>query len=864
MPRTVYTPGFRIPLHNVPDEMSDEEAVTSAMRAGFPVLESQPERLESMGAQIKGGGEVAPGEVTGELGETSFGGLASRFQASTANLLTEKASIITARIPGSKIQIVQDPNTFQPIILVKLPQHDKYLEFDSSGFFSLGDTMDAMGGLMNARNLAMLAVGMAGPSGAGPAAMFARPLLQAGAAAAGTMAQSELQRMLGGEEETREEVLYGQAIPDALIGGGTAAALEPFGLLAKGGRALAGAAEDVAALSEEARALGFEGLTIGEAHPVFKTMYLQATRTSRGARNWALDRLHNDAANITRDINMTFPEGLEGAPARQIHDTLKRWQKALQDDVNAPINTNFLTSGKAAAEGLQTFQRVADAEIGNLEAAARAAAEAPGLAKDVVRFNLRDAQEAAVKVKTGIRGRLLPEAAEEVAMLPERVSQATTRLDPLPREARDIANQLINMNPNVELFRMQGGATMNPYDQMVELRRRAHALAANPSTARYGKPLYDAIVEAMKNPVGGNQRFINALKRVNDTRGMVESLLDDIQGRELLRMSERPEQFGRELISPDAPDRTRRAHGLMEAGRPGSWDIARGGYFRKLTQDPANIERELDKWLEHPEAFRRLMNPAEENALRQYGRAWQSTNMAAVKRLFEEQDRLGLEGMNIILNGTPAQLRALVNETGGKDNPLGRALRAGIKKQLIDGATKVKEGRTVIQTNRVANTIGDLKKTGKLEAVMTPQEIKDLDVMARYFSYIPDEAGMAEGLQAASLGPKFFGIPFSPSQLKATLTLTKNSIMARIMMSPKWRSKLMGRESFAGRERLRSAAEEMDDLQAIGPMLPLVVRDWERDAAALYGVNPPPHPIDPQVEQENQRLRELIWGPSPD
>lgn len=851
MPRDITLKNGAV-LRNIPDDLSTEEVVRLAEQgvAGFEprrALELPP-GLSAAASEANTLEEILGAPVA--TGGEALGDLTARFSQARLDTITDKVNALQKSLPGAQIRIARgsffsdDPKARElpPTILVKMPGEEKFVPVDS-GKFERGDIADIVGTLTRGDVLAPLATfgltrGIPGALGA-----VARAGAEGVAAGAGRLGQEVVDPLLGVE---RDLPGIGERLGGALDVGTQAAGFGLGGeamsfILGSPGRFLASTPRDIAAINARMGDLGQEiGLFASDSHPIFSTMFNMATRTSRNVRDVQLRRLEETGRTILRqatDITGDF----RTIRTAELQGVVDKWETALKDSLKLDVPLN--EAATPASVGRMTQQALREFEKGRRELVQRAKIEADEAASARSGFDVSDAKGVALEAQRGIQSISFEQLRDEAGKFTGGLN-LTQVSAPLPKQLQQLTDDILNIRAGVRTFTDTAGRTTTGLDQMLELRQRAANLrtTGDPTIDGFATKLYNALDEAVANPTG-NRRYRSAVRRAVKLQDKTNEIFDKAQIRALVEQTgSNPATIGRDLIIPGHPDRIRYLRAILQAGkRPDRWERVRAGFFNRLLQDPTRIPRVLSEF--DTQTLRSVMSTKEQQALTEFARSWTRLQRSSVQRLIDEQQRLGAQGMNVLLSGTEDDVASLIAAVGGKESDLGKALRAGLIANIYDRSVTRVQGRDIIRPKIAKGIIQDLEQTGKLQQVLTARDLERLDSIEKFLSYIPDEEALAAGLQATEAASGFFRLP-GVGQIRAGMTLARNSIVGRMIVSDLAANIFTGSKTGPFLDRalgttVRQAALRGRDItnaiRVVAPPLGAVVTELERDAQVLLG-----------------------------
>lgn len=749
---------------------------------------------------------------------------------------------------------------------------DPWVELNTPGQAGLGDAADVLSSVLSL-NTVMSTIPSLIP-GIGP---IPRLGMEATGAGLGHILDSEVDRARGLELSPRGEVL-GQAGVESAFAGLFGAPFEVApairGMRQAGGSGLMwgahkaankfGLPPDVTELNKSvqdmwsiynpdgSKAYGLPEVTVADVHPILATMQRMAAKTGIKARTAQLERLEQIALRMRKQMKDLRGEG---ASADEITSVVDKWEKELLNTLNTPFKGSTLTSARITRDSLDEFVRQRGKIHGEYVARANTYAM-----EDGVVYRLAEDQMRVDELLTGVVGYgrkpdVPPGMVDELLRTgadPDAVRAASFDFQTIHAPKGELADTMaafLSMPETLEGVPYRGMG-MSSYKQLVGFRERLLKFVDrdNPVEDEVASEFLAIIDNRLANPIGGSDAFTVASRRADKYAASTQKVTRGLQTRELTReLIDTPERMGNDLISSSNPDRIKQMRGIMHAmDKPDKWNSVVSGYTNKLLRNPQDIEKELMKFSKP--IRRALYSESEEAGLIKFSREWAKFQSEPLVRLAREQQRLGDEAIRAILSGDNAQIELILKYTEG-DSAVQRSLQAGIWQHLIDKSVTMESGKLVTNPGVAEGIIRQLDNSGKLDLIMSSDQIDRLHMFRKMLSYMPAEAGAGESLQAAELASGLF--PYSPHKIpkaiQSGMKLYRNSTFARIF-NDKSASKIL---------------QSMDDAVQVGAVKPsyartmavamgTVIGDAETDASSIISKVP-------EVLESNRWGDETPW-----
>lgn len=742
----------------------------------------------------------------------------------------QEAAILDNLEPGTELisfPVGDDPNNFG--FAIRREGEEDFALIDNPTQFTRGDLAGIAGSLASPG---------AAAAGATELALSRLPGVRAtarlGATGLADLLASGAEHGVGtllGNEQTPIEDASRTALEQAAFGMAAAtpfeaaAALRSVGTKSTG-EALARTAEMMRSrdLSELAARTGPDGLGFPElgavdVYPVLQRMRSVSVATSEKARRVVLADNEQAGQAIKKEMDRVN-QGQGSISPDELKRVSARSRDRLLNAINVPPRANESTISPTALRGIEDFFTLRRNIQADLDDAVISAAE-----RSNVRFNPEVNQDRVRELLEGMQAPVTPleGAFSEEAVLrltrgditPEQFARLGEESIAIPgtfpkgelAQAMDIFSRMRGQTPAASFDEFTAG-----YEMMLALRDVGTKFVDETNAqGEIAREFVDIIDETLRTPVvdraegqsraQARREFMRALNEANTHRAGTDEVARGLATKQtMVGLRDNPLEAGRQLISPRFPDRAvqlKRMYSQMPGS--GGWEQVKSGYVDRLISNPQQIGRNLDQW--PIEARREVFSEAEESALREYGDAVQAFDQTPIAKLAARGEVLSGQSIQHILDQDDRALESLVTAAGGKDSPLGRSLRAGIYKKIFDAAESTIEGAgQIIDPNKAQSIIKRLRDTGRLESIMTPEDIEVLELMDKRISFLPSLSGdfgaSLAGTEAAT--GLFSGRPLRT--LGAAQTLTRNELFARVVMTPEGKKLLRRMAKFRGKE----------------------------------------------------------------
>lgn len=869
-------------LRDVPDDVTDAELRRRVKNVGTKRLGQMIAEEEIFGGQpreqLRAGAieELLAGqgvEATIDPGElTGAGATMARFDAARLPFekVREQIDVVSEHLgldPTKDFMVIQDPdNPASPSILVRNPDSGNFIELDQPGFTTVADFAEAVPQVVNLTTLG----GIGGLLSAAKRGLTLRALMTSLGSYLGFKTESEIQRASGREQTTPSEANVQAALEAMFALGGEVVGEAAVGI----GRTVSGTREvlpqEVFHATNIARRHGFPAPNPGDVSPTGQRMVARASQTHLRTHVRQIERLHGVLERLNKQVKELGDPTEVGTGT--LRDFVNFYEKQMRDVAAAPIRVAPSEVSEAARNGILAYEGLRAEledrlynEIVDIATPVTRRRGARGRFAPAVRLQLGTLRTQARELLAGIRGQSRVSGQEF-----QELERVDPRLADLIRRFLRFPDELTTLHSGNQVF--------TTYDQIRSLERQAQAMADTHNEFQNGivDRFLNILDDSLRSLRSDVPEFNQAVDRLNAARTERTTTLRALRARQLVQdLADRPERAGRLLITPDQPDRIRLIKKMYtEAGQEDKWFKVLDGWVGELMDDPTTINSQLDVWhRKAPEALRRMVTVDEEKWLRRYGTSAEKFYSQPLVKLAEVEDSLGDEAIDAILDGDQRLLSAVIARTGGKNTPLGRALRRGVFKRLLKDASKRSSlVTTIVDPTQFEENFRRLNDSGLLERVLTEQDMEvaqAADSLLALYAKSVDIGATFAGSETAGQATNIF----KPWQIYGAFhRKAQNAIFGTIFTSPSL-GRLMGHLSRQPRKITR-----MRRLGLVKPLtiaLSVAVDQSEEDAKAIFGpevdlerggavarpsVNFDPSQVGPDLKDAGLGFLELVPG----
>lgn len=617
--------------------------------------------------------------------------------------------------PEGEMKLVKEltPGGAENLLVFRKTPGEPYRRLDAliSEGWELGDIADLSGDIPAALGEMVATVGSRGIN-------LIRLVLRAGAGAVGgDLARSGAERARGMDPGN----VTSQALEQGLFGatGVTAGGIVEKGInAARGAGALNVPPKGVAVLRETERR-GLPGLMPGQVstNPVAQAFYRQARALSPTINE--LERTQErEALNLLKGFR---DQGI----AVDLPQNLLKSLEAKKTQINLRLSqlpkTSASRAGKEIIKAVRTWSRDMKGAVDAAYEFARNMSEPS--------FDLSEAQEVALNLKSGVRARLLaPQGDAE-----------TVNVREINQKLLDVIGVLEKIDPNVT----PGEGAAAPFDVLKELRSQLFDLKTPEDGVfrnehRLAAELYSALTKTMDSPIGGDEGFQNAWKAASR---LAASRFDVLENEFIARALKAHDgvpskQFFDTIWSVGDENQIKF---LKDIIGPAQWDSFRGAAVTSLMRGETKLAG-LD-----PNALKQVFSAKELEQLRAVEKAFERIELSGVPEAIRTQSKTAGIVRGLVQNRNSKGIDELYR-LSQRDKATKDSLRAGIIDYIFD--------RAVEETSMDTRHVGPKVDGANLRRVMRELhelgitrmlDFRDLRVMERF---LPDYLQYVRGISA--------------------------------------------------------------------------------------------------------------------
>ena len=785
---------------------------------GRAVRETRRERLAGTAEQQLG----APLEraESGRLAEFDEPG--TRFDLARSNLIAEKIAKLQEKFPDSDIQAFDDPREGQQIA-IRAPGSETFTLLDSSEFTSLSDAADIAGLIVNPETLTTVAAAIATRG----RSLFTRVGAEVAGGSLGRALDIGIETARGFEQDPLEDIFADIAIAGAAAATGELLAAP----LRRGARAVAGQGAIELSAPEQAavgtmREAGVRGPSLGQVQPFAQRMEQQAAATSKRVQEFRLGQMEDalkDIRSIRKDV---------GDVSDLTDQELISVSNRIKDDLFSMITAREVSperAGRALKLGRKQFVKIWRQFVGRRYDRALAAGEDAS-------FDLAPTQTLGRDLRRGVRAKGLPKETELIAPdgtaildaggNPLKITKETSvQLRQLNSDLKSVVDDILKIDPDVKAF--EGNTA---FEQIKTLRTRLfdlkNATVNGQETIqnRMAGQLWDSLSQVMDTPIGGSDRFRLLIRSAAEGNKRFERILE-VEGITEIARTKEIGGLVRSLAKPGKAFTLRILKRVLPAKQ---FETFRAGFMSDLLSEPEKLTARLDAFRRDPQALRILLSDGEEAQLRVIGTRFERFNQSALQKALKDQTSLPQKIQSLVNSGGDAELANIIKAGGGKNSKIGKTLRAGLVRSILDSGEVVQKGRRVLNPARAMAKIQQLRKNGVLDAVMQPDEVRTLQDREFMLSILPVQADTGALIRAGELASDVAEIVTVPVQGKAAFFrflsgitgVFRNALVGKVFISDRARRLFVG---------MGNRQMDFTSLRAISAISAEVAASIERD-----------------------------------
>lgn len=636
-----------------------------------------------------------------------------RADMARSNEPEERQMKLQSKYPDYESQIVNTRGGQE--LVFRPPGEEAFRPVDTPRQIDMQDAGDLAGALLNAEN--MMAIGSMALTRT-PAAWWGR-MLQAGTGGgAGNVVDNQLEAARGYQTNTASE----QAT-EAGMAALTAALGEEVGSLAAGGRRTLmgeragltkpGGREDVflQGLENLNQFYKDEGInnpvrsSLGDIYPVVERKMNQAAATNRNVSDFREQRQLNLVDNMRQALGDSDTPTMSDEGLLDISDQLKDFLYGAYDETPGS-ELAVREAGQALQTGREAFRQGSREQINQLydDAFSRATPD--------IKFDIAGAQNSADELTRGVVG-AAKEGDEGVNIAPNFTPEMRKALDTLSSLRSDI----------------QSAEPGEAFRQLKELRSLFNDLKQpNPQTGLYDNQsrtasrLYSELTDALNNPQGGSEDFVQAYRTASDAnRTLDETMNLDVMKK--IARSDNPQNLFRQIA--DSGDYQALSK-LQETLPQKEYGKLKEGFENYLLLKPEDINKTLDGFARDKDSLNKLMPKERQKQLRSFGVAAERVRSAPVEKVIRSTVDTGERALRIMRDSDEQSFKTFVDTATASDPNAKRKILAGAIGKVFDNNMSVKNGRVNYNVKKISNEIDSLIREGKLKYVADARQLSAL------------------------------------------------------------------------------------------------------------------------------------------
>ena len=683
-----------------------------------------------------------------------------KFDLSRSNKFTEQKKKFLAKYPEGTFAAVPLGSDEMSLVFKRTP--DEPLREVSPGRRSPFPTTGTLGTIAGTATSEPVV-------GGGLGVLFGGPLGGALGATGGVIAQSEIERARGFEDDQRLDVAkraLGEgalsfavdlAIPGLSRGLPALARGRPSAFFSTRPEAVRGA--------EAAKELALPEFMIGQTakSPVVRAAFEQASGTADIGRRKGAERLQALRARIRQEIDDDSLRAMDDANLAGLLN--------VQDDEIRRILQPFAiqeTSKDGAAKALDTG-------FANFEKTSREWRDRlyeRALSKtDDVSFDLSESQALAKEIKDGVVGL-------------GKKGKPVRRSGKPKGELKEVIDDILGSDATISKFRA-GDQEFDAFTQIKELRSRLYDLknSDDPAIAGPAKRLWGALRNSMDSPISGDEAFVRAYRSASAANAFREDRLGLQFVRRILNTN--IDELGGagavsdRLLSPGEFSALRATKRMVGDE---NFSVLQNRFKAQLMENPAEIDSVFRSFANDMDQLRLLITSEEQAAFRQY--AAQMTNMekAPLRALYQSDLDLGERAIKFGEKATRKQMADTIERAGVTNSDFAVAIRSGVYQKILDAATVVdKDGVTTINPARVASEIKKVRKN--LGGLMSDLDWKKLQNFEAYAAVSNQKLDVGGQMQRAGIVGQVTNFLNPLATLKGFRRMASNQGVARVLAS---------------------------------------------------------------------------------
>lgn len=446
--------------------------------------------------------------------------------------------------------------------------------------------------------------------------------------------------------------------------------------------------------------------------------------------------------------------GFEGMSQENVEQVVQAAVREL-DTIIKPGKLDKTGTGRHLVRGLEAFEEASRRWVS--EKYARAFSEDTG-----VFFDISDVQ----KQTRDLVARIESQGISGGDVVIKDITQ-------LPKDFQNQVSKVLEMNPTVSGWKGRSG-----FEQIKELRTQFYDYmhSDNAEIRRIATPIYSALTNAMKNPVGGTEEFIRAFTAASKANAFREGVLERGFIARALNRTDDPMDIVNRYFTSDRRDEIRLIKRIVPKNR---WSKFEDAFANRLLQDPKKISQRLANF---DEKTRRVIMPkAKEDALQEYEKQWAKIDQSRLRRIEEAQRTASEKAKELVQRADSGEIAEMVRLSGGRNSNFAQSLKAGIYYDIINNATEVVRGEQLFNITKLRDRVRFWKKKEKLGSLLTEKDWEDLLNYEKYTSYIKIGTDAGGSIRSHGLTSQARQVHAPHRFAGAWLTFGGDSITSRVL-----------------------------------------------------------------------------------
>ena len=706
--------------------------------------------------------------------------IGSRFDLARSDLATEKIAKLQEAYPDAEIQFANDVDG-NFTILMRRKGEVTGIEVESPDF-SQGDLGVLASGIISEDVVAEILAFMATKATGG----VRKNMMKAFAAAfVGEGVKSQVERLRGKEQSTPGAIIERMAF----TGMGGAAGVLLFDPTARvrnkirGTRGLVTVSDEAKRGMAASEVLGQTSRLPGSVHPKLRNVQNQAYATSPRMQKAIDDQLAEAAEDLAAFSDIIG--NVESLTDKELRNILDKQTRRITSALDSAPNMTWEDAGGKIKKGMDKFfELLAEAEGRDYVKALEATKGGT--------YDISPVKKLIGLLTFGKRGPVTIKGKGWTL-------RSTINVTPLKNtDLKSAMKRLNQLDDGIKLTKRPDGEE-NPLDIMIGLRSQFFSImedqAVNSQDRRVAALVHGAMTEAMRNPAGVSAGGVALWRRAaNRTRFKEEMLSKDYV--RLIANSDSPEKVAKYLANSGNYTAIRDVRRMLTASKqPEKWGAVQEAFKTMLIEGPQQIRSILTgKGTRATNSLDILMPPSEQKVYLEIGDQINRMNTTRVAKMLKtgQDDATRLTGLAD--KGSRREIRAFLEDVGGKDSPRGRALAAGFIKNLADKATSAGTLKPTFDKQVFADGLHTLRSRMNLDEIFTPDTLKTLELYEESIAFLPDSMGIGDSIQAATIGPQAFSfLTLQPMKaLSGGRAFLKNDMIAWLFTTPGARKFMVG------------------------------------------------------------------------